>query len=48
VIAGCLVLATGDLILFTKMHQTPLLVNGLFMLVFFLYLARQEVRERLR
>jgi hypothetical protein len=47
VIAGCLLLAAGDLFLFTTMHQGSLLLNGLFMLVFFLYLARPETRARL-
>jgi|ERR1700678_1527471 hypothetical protein len=47
VTAGCLLLATGYLLLFTRMHQGPLLLNGLFMLLFFLYLVRPETRARL-
>jgi hypothetical protein len=45
--AGCLLLSIGYMFLFSKTHAVPLLVNGLFALVFFLYLSRQEVRERL-
>jgi hypothetical protein len=48
VIAGCLLLAAGDLYVFTKFHSLFFLVRGLFVLVFFLYLSRQETRERLR
>ncbi len=33
---------------FTSQHQLPSLVQGLLNLVFFLYLVRVEVRERLR
>jgi hypothetical protein len=33
---------------FTSQHQPPSLVQGLLNLVFFLYLVRPEVRERLR
>ena len=47
VTAGCLLVATGDLFLFTKTGQGSLLLNGLFMLVFFLYLVRPETRGRL-
>ena len=47
VTAGCLLFAAGDFYIFTKTHLASLLVRGLFMLVFFLYLARQETRERL-
>ncbi|WP_263382964.1 hypothetical protein [Granulicella arctica] len=48
VIAGCLLLAAGDFYFFTKAHQAFFLVRGLFVMVFFLYLARQETRSRLR
>jgi hypothetical protein len=47
VTAGCLLFAAGDIFIFTKTHVASLLVRGLFMLVFFLYLVRQETRERL-
>ncbi len=47
VTAGCLLLSTGDFFFFTKFHQTFFLVRGIFVLVFFLYLVRTEVRERL-
>jgi hypothetical protein len=47
VIAGCLLLAAGDFYFFSKGHQAFFLIRGLFVLVFFLYLARQETRERL-
>jgi hypothetical protein len=33
---------------FATLHQSPALVQGLLNLVFFLYLVRTEVRERLR
>jgi len=48
VTAGCLLFATGYFYYFSKMHAGFFLVQGLFGLVFFLYLARQETRERLR
>ena len=48
VIAGCLLLAAGDFYFFTKAHQGFFLIRGLFVLVFFLYLARQETRAQLR
>ena len=48
VIAGCLLMASGDFYFFTKTHQGFFLIRGLFVLVFFLYLARQETRARLR
>jgi hypothetical protein len=47
VTAGCLLLAAGDFFIFSKTHLASLMVRGLFMLVFFLYLVRQETRERL-
>ncbi len=47
VTAGCLMFATGDFFIFSKTHLAFPLVRGLFMLVFFLYLVRQETRERL-
>jgi hypothetical protein len=47
VTAGCLLFAAGDFFYFSKIHQAFLLVRGLFVLAFFLYLVRQETRERL-
>jgi hypothetical protein len=47
VTAGCLLFATGDFYYFSKIHSGFFLVRGLFVLVFFLYLIRQETRERL-
>lgn len=48
VLAGCLTLCAGNLFLFQKTHGGQFLVQGLFALVFFLYLVRTEVRNRLR
>jgi len=47
VTAGCLLSAAGDFYSFTKNHRSFLLVRGSFVLLYFLYLARQETRERL-
>ena len=47
VTAGCLLFAAGDFFYFSKSHTAFFLVRGLFILLFFLYLARQETRERL-
>ncbi len=47
VTAGCLLFAAGDFFYFSKTHLGFFLVRGLFVLVFFLYLVRQETRERL-
>ena len=41
-------LAVYDLWIFSRLHELPVLVQGLLNLVFFLYLVRAEVRERLR
>ena len=41
-------LAAYDLSIFASQHQFPTLVQGLLNLVFFLYLVRTEVREKLR
>ena len=46
--AGCLLFATGYFFYFSKTHVGFFLVQGLFGLVFFLYLVRQETRNRLR
>jgi hypothetical protein len=48
VLGGCLTLSLGDLMLFTRTHIGPFLLQGLFALLFFLYLVRTEVRDRLR
>jgi hypothetical protein len=48
VTAGCLLFATGYFVYFSKTHIGFFLVQGLFGLIFFLYLVRQETRERLR
>ncbi|WP_433984219.1 hypothetical protein RBB78_03700 [Tunturiibacter empetritectus] len=48
VLGGCLTLCLGNLFVFEKTHAGPFLVQGLFALVFFLYLVRTEVRDRLR
>jgi hypothetical protein len=41
-------LFVGNLFVFEKTHAGPFLLQGLFALVFFLYLVRTEVRDRLR
>ena len=48
VIAGCLLMAGGDGFLYAHNHVGFFAVRGLLELCFFLYLARTEVRERLR
>ena len=48
VLGGCLTLCLGNLFVFEKTHAGQFLLQGLFALVFFLYLVRTEVRERLR
>jgi hypothetical protein len=47
VLAGCLTLSLGNFFVFTRTHAAPFLVQALFALLFFLYLVRPEVRERL-
>lgn len=47
-LGGCLTLFLGNMYFFEKTHAAPFLVQGLFEMVFFLYLVRVEVRERLR
>jgi len=47
VLAGCLLLSSSYFYLFSRVHGPFLLVQGAFMLVFFLYLVRPEVRNRL-
>jgi hypothetical protein len=48
VLTGCLLLAAGDMYFFSKVHVVFFLIRGSFELVFFLYLVRTEVRDRLR
>ena len=48
VTVGCLLMAAGYFYGFHRFHAAPYIINGLFDSVFFLYLSRTEVRERLR
>jgi hypothetical protein len=48
VIGGCLVMSLGDIMFFVHSHVGFFLIRGLLEMVFFLYLSRTEVRERLR
>ena len=48
VTAGSLLLAIGYLLVFSRTHVGPAIIQSLFGMVFFLYLVRAEVRERLR
>jgi hypothetical protein len=48
VAAGFLLLAAGDFYLYAHQHVGFLLIRALFSIVFFFYLSRTEVRERLR
>ena len=47
-LAGVFLLVVYNLWFFASQHQGAALVQGLLNLVFFLYLVRPEVRERLR
>ncbi|ADW70533.1 hypothetical protein [Granulicella tundricola] len=47
VLAGCLLLSFGDFHFFKLAHSLFFLIRGFFMLLFFLYLVRSEVRDRL-
>ena len=47
VTAGCLLMAAGYFYGFHRTHIAPYIIQGLFAMVFFLYLSRTEVRERL-
>ena len=47
VLAGCLLLGGGDFYYYRFTHSLFFLIRGFFMLSFFLYLIRQEVRDRL-
>ena len=46
--AGCVLMAAGYFYGFHRTRIAPYIIQGLFALVFFLYLSRTEVRERLR
>lgn len=48
VTVGCLLMASGYFYGFAHTHIPPYLVQGVFDLLFFLYLVRTEVRERVR
>jgi hypothetical protein len=48
VVTGCLLMSLGDVYFFSHTHVGYFMVRGLLELVFFLYLSRTEVRERLR
>ena len=48
VTAGCLLLSSGDFYFFERTKTGFFLIRALLVLVFFLYLVRTEVRERLR
>jgi hypothetical protein len=47
VLAGCLLLAAGDTYFYTRVNVGFFLVRAFFMLVFFFYLVRPEVRGRM-
>ena len=47
-LAAVLMLGGYNLWIFTRMHMAPALIQGLLNLVFFFYLIRTEVREKLR
>lgn len=46
VAAGCVLMAAGYFYGFHMAHRLPYIIQGLFALVFFLYLIRVEVRDR--
>lgn len=45
---GCICAAVGYFFGFHYTHDGSFLINGLFLLLFFLYLSRPEVRDRMR
>jgi hypothetical protein len=47
-LAAVFLLASYDLWIFTTQHQDTVLLQGILNLIFFLYLVRPEVREKLR
>ena len=48
VTAGAILMSIGDLYIFERSHVGFFAVRSMFGLVFFLYLVRADVRERLR
>jgi len=48
VTAGCLLLSSGDFYFFERSKSGFFLIRALLVLVFFMYLVRTEVRDRLR
>lgn len=46
-IAGCLTMSLGDIYAFSHTHVVFFMIRGLLEIVFFLYLSRTEVRERM-
>jgi len=46
VLAGCMLLSAAAFV-FSRGHHPQYLVEGFFLLVFFLYLVRPEVRDRM-
>jgi hypothetical protein len=48
VVAGCLLMSIGDVYFFAHTRAGFFLIRGLLEMVFFLYLSRTEVRERMR
>lgn len=47
VLAGCLLLSAGYFYMYGRTHVGPFVVEGFFALLFFLYLVRPEVRDRM-
>lgn len=47
-LAAVFLLASYNTWVFTMQHQIPAMVQGMLNMVFFLYLVRPEVREKLR
>ncbi len=47
-LAAVLMLGGYNLWIFTRLHMVSALIQGLLNLVFFFYLVRTEVREKLR
>ena len=47
VLAGTLLLSASYFYLFAHVHELPFVLQGFFMLLFFLYLVRPEVRDRM-
>jgi hypothetical protein len=47
-LSAVLMLSGYNLWLFARLHMVPALIQGLLNMVFFFYLVRLEVREKLR